>query len=158
MLELGTEDDIVDLFVHVPDRTLLIAASDGRGFLVKENQILAQTRSGKQVLNVPLGIEAQVCTTVPEGADYIAVVGEIRNLIVFLLSELSTMARGRGVLLQRYKDGGLSDAVAFKLSDGLSWRSGERTRTQSDLKPWLGKRAQAGRIVPRGFPRSNQFA
>jgi len=157
MLELGTIDEIVDLFVHVPDRTLLVAASDGRGFLVKEDQVLAQTRSGKQVLNVPPGIEAQVCTVVPEGADSIAVVGENRKLIVFLLSELSSMARGRGVLLQRYKDGGLSDAIVFKLSDGLSWRSGDRTRTQNDLKPWLGKRAQTGRIVPRGFPRSNQF-
>ena len=158
ILELGTEDDIVDLFVHVPDRMLLIAASDGRGFLVKEDQVLAQTRSGKQVLNVPPDIEAQVCTVVPEGADSIAVVGENRKLVVFLLSELSTMARGRGVLLQRYKDGGLSDAVAFKFGDGLSWRSGDRARTQSDLKPWLGKRAQAGRIAPRGFPRSNQFS
>ncbi len=158
MVELGTEDDVVDLFVHVPNRTLLVGASDGRGFLVKEDLVLAQTRSGKQVLNVPRGVEAHVCTTVPEGADSVAVVGENRKLIVFPLSELSTMARGRGVLLQRYKDGGLSDAVVFRLADGLSWRSGDRTRTEGDLTAWTGKRAQAGRIAPKGFPRSNRFA
>ncbi|MBH63278.1 MAG: DNA topoisomerase IV subunit A [Alphaproteobacteria bacterium] len=157
MVELGTEDDVVDLFVHVPNRTLLVGASDGRGFLVKEDLVLAQTRSGKQVLNVPRGVEAHVCTTVPDGADSVAVVGENRKLIVFPLSELSTMARGRGVLLQRYKDGGLSDAVVFRFSDGLSWRSGDRTRTEGDLTAWTGKRAQAGRIAPKGFPRSNRF-
>ena len=158
IIELGTEDDVVELFVHESGRTLLVASSDGRGFLVNEDQVIAQTRTGKQVLNVARGAEAQVCTMVPNGADSVAVVGENRKLIVFPLSELSIMARGRGVLLQRYKDGDLSDAVVFKRSGGLSWRSGDRTRTESDLALWIGKRAQAGRLAPKGFPRSNRFA
>ena len=158
IMDLGTEDDVVDLFVHEPGRTLLVASSDGRGFLVNEEQVIAQTRAGKQVLNVARGAEAQVCAIVPDGADFVAVVGDNRKLIVFSLSELSTMTRGRGVLLQRYKDGSLSDAVAFKRTTGLSWRSGDRTRTETDLALWIGKRAQAGRLAPKGFPRSNRFA
>ena len=158
IIELGTEDDIAELFVHEPGRSLLVASSDGRGFLVNEDQVIAQTRAGKRVLNVARGAEAQVCTRVPDDADSVAVVGENRKLVVFPLSELSIMARGRGVLLQRYKDGNLSDAVAFKRSEGLSWRSGDRTRTESDLALWFGKRAQAGRLAPKGFPRSNRFA
>jgi len=158
IIELGTEDDIAELFVHEPGRSLLVASSDGRGFLVNEDQVIAQTRAGKRVLNVARGAEAQVCIRVPDDADSVAVVGENRKLVVFPLSELSIMARGRGVLLQRYKDGNLSDAVAFKRSEGLSWRSGDRTRTESDLALWFGKRAQAGRLAPKGFPRSNRFA
>ena len=158
IMDLGTEDDVVDLFVHEPERTLLVASSDGRGFLVNEEQVIAQTRAGKQVLNVARGAEAQVCAIVPDGADSVAVVGDNRKLIVFPLSELSTMTRGRGVLLQRYKDGSLSDAVAFNRTTGLSWRSGDRTRTETDLALWIGKRAQAGRLAPKGFPRSNRFA
>ncbi len=157
MVELGTEDDIVRLLVHEDGRTLLVASSDGRGFLVKEDRVIAQTRTGKQVLNVGGGAETQVCAVVPEGADSIAVVGENRKLSVFPISELPIMTRGRGVLLQRYKDGGLSDAVAFRLAEGLSWRSGDRTRTERNLAPWTGKRAQTGRLVPKGFPRSNRF-
>ncbi|MCY4496009.1 MAG: DNA topoisomerase IV subunit A [Rhodospirillaceae bacterium] len=158
VVELGTEDDIVRLLVHEEGRTLLVASSDGRGFLVKEDQVIAQTRGGKQVLNVGGGVEAQVCAVVSESADSVAVVGENRKLVVFPISELPTMTRGRGVLLQRYKDGGLSDTVAFNLAEGLSWRSGDRTRTETDVVPWTGKRAQAGRLAPKGFPRSNRFA
>jgi topoisomerase-4 subunit A len=158
IMELGTQDDVVDLFVHEPGRILLVASSDGRGFLVSEDQVIAQTRAGKQVLNVARGAEAQVCAMVPDGADSVAVVGDNRKLIVFPLAELSTMTRGRGVLLQRYKDGNLSDAVAFNRTAGLSWRSGDRTRTETDLAAWIGKRAQAGRLAPKGFPRSNRFA
>ena len=158
IMELGTEDDVVELFVHKPGRTLLVASSDGRGFLVNEDHVIAQTRTGKQVLNVAHGGEAHVCAIVPDGADSVAVVGDNRKLIVFSLSELSTMTRGRGVLLQRYKDGYLSDAVAFNRTAGLTWRSGDRTRTETDLASWIGKRAQAGRLAPKGFPRSNRFA
>jgi len=158
IMALGTQDDVVDLFVHEPGRILLVASSDGRGFLVSEDQVIAQTRAGKQVLNVARGAEAQVCAMVPDGADSVAVVGDNRKLIVFPLAELSTMTRGRGVLLQRYKDGNLSDAVAFNRTAGLSWRSGDRTRTETDLAAWIGKRAQAGRLAPKGFPRSNRFA
>ena len=158
IVELGNEDDVISLFVHEPGRTLLVASSDGRGFLVKEDQVIAQTRAGKQVLNVARGAEAQVCTVVPKGANSLAVIGDNRKLLVFPLSELSTMTRGRGVLLQRYRDGGLSDAVAFKRSDGLSWQSGDRRRTEANIAAWIGKRAQAGRLPPKGFARSNRFA
>ena len=158
MVELGTEDDVVQLMVHEPGRTLLVASSDGRAFLVEEDRVIAQTRGGKQVLNVGGGAEARVCAAAPGDADSVAVVGENRKLLVFPVSELPTMTRGRGVLVQRYRDGGLSDAVAFNLAGGLSWRSRNRTRTERELAPWTGKRAQTGRLAPRGFPKSNRFA
>jgi topoisomerase IV subunit A len=152
---LGNDQDIVSVMIHKPGRKLLVAASDGRGFVVPEDEVLAQTKGGKQVLNVKGGVEAQSCT-VAEG-DSIAVVGENRKLLIFPMEELPVMSRGRGVVLQRYKDGGLSDATAFTLAEGLTWRAGERSRTESDLAVWLGKRAQAGRIAPRGFSSANRF-
>ena len=152
---LGNDDDVVELFVHVPGRKLLVASSDGRGFVVSEDEVVAQTRTGRQVLNVSGGVEARACAAA-EG-DSVAVVGENHKLIIFPLSELPEMTRGRGVMLQRYRDGGLSDVSVFKLDDGLSWRSGDRTRTETDILAWIGKRAQAGRLAPRGFPRANRF-
>ena len=155
MIDLGNDQDIVDLLVHEPGRKLLVAASDGRGFVVPENEVLAQTKAGKQVLNVSAGAEAQAC--VPAIGDAVAVVGTNRKMIVFPVSELPEMIRGRGVILQRYKDGGLSDVAVFAMGEGLSWRAGERTRTETALDDWVGKRAGAGRAAPRGFPRSNRF-
>ena len=155
MIDLGNDQDIVDLLVHQPGRKLLVAASDGRGFVVPENEVLAQTKAGKQVLNVSAGAEAQAC--VPAIGDAVAVVGTNRKMIVFPVSELPEMTRGRGVILQRYKDGGLSDVAVFAMGEGLSWRAGERTRTETALDDWVGKRAGAGRAAPRGFPRSNRF-
>ena len=155
MIDLGNDQDIVDLLVHEPGRKLLVAASDGRGFVVPENEVLAQTKAGKQVLNVSAGAEAQAC--VPAIGDAVAVVGTNRKMIVFPVSELPEMTRGRGVILQRYKDGGLSDVAVFAMGEGLSWRAGERTRTETALDDWVGKRAGAGRAAPRGFPRSNRF-
>jgi topoisomerase-4 subunit A len=157
MIDLGNEDDIVDLFVLRGGRTLLVASSDGRGFLVEEDTVVAQTRNGKQVLNVSSGTEAQACRIVPEGADSVAVVGENRKLLIFPLAELPAMARGRGVVLQKYRDGGLSDATVFRLADGLSWTSGDRTRTETNLVDWIGRRAQAGRLPFKGFAKSNRF-
>jgi topoisomerase-4 subunit A len=155
MVDLGNDQDIVALFVHKPQRKLLVASSDGRGFLVPEAEVLAQTRAGKQVLNVGEGGEAEACAMV-EG-DHVAVVGDNRKLVIFKLDEVPEMTRGRGVILQKYKDGGLSDVKVFRLKEGLSWRSGERTRTETDLRPWVGQRAQAGRLPPRGFPVNNKF-
>jgi topoisomerase-4 subunit A len=155
MMELGNDQDIVTLLVHQPGRKLLVASSDGRGFIVPEGEVVAQTRTGRQVLNVSGGIEAQVC--VPAEGDSVAVVGENRKLLIFPLTELPKMSRGRGVLLQRYKDGGLSDATVFTWEDGLTWRAGERSRTETGLDDWVSKRAQAGRIVPKGFSRANRF-
>jgi topoisomerase IV subunit A len=154
MVDLGNDDDIAALFLHVPGRRLLVASSDGRGFLVKEDDILAQTRAGKQVLNVK---DATAKIVVPAEGDSVAVIGDNRKLIIFALDEVPEMTRGRGVILQKYKDGGLSDVRVFKKKAGLTWSSGERERTETDLRDWVGKRAQAGRLPPKGFPRSNTF-
>ena len=156
MVDLPNEDEIVDLFIHDPKRKLLVASTAGDGFVVAETEVLAQTRSGKQVLTVKDKIRAAVCS--PVAGDHVAVVGENRKVLVFPVSELPEMARGKGVRLQKYKDGGLSDAITFTLADGLQWKDGGgRTRTESDLTEWIGKRASAGRMAPRGFPRDNRF-
>lgn len=158
MVDLPNEVEIVNLMLHRPGRRLLMASSAGDGFVVPEDEVIAQTRSGKQVLNVKPGVTASICTALGEGHDTIAVVGENRKLLVFALDELPEMTRGKGVRLQKYKDGGLSDARSFTLSDGLSWLDpAGRTRMVDDLSEWQGKRASAGRMAPRGFPRDNRF-
>ena len=156
MIDLGNDRDIVQLLVHEPGSNLAVAASDGRGFAVPEDAVTAQTRAGKQVLNLSPGVEAQVC--VRANGDSVAAVGSNRKLLIFPLSELPEMTRGRGVIMQRYAEGGLSDLIVFDLADGLSWRSGQRTRRETALERWIGKRGQVGRIVPKGFPRSNRFS
>ena len=154
-LDLANDEDVVALLVHRPDRLLLVASSDGRGFIVAERSVVAQTRSGKQVLVVRRPAEARVC--VPAEGDHVAVVGSNRKMLVFPRDELPEMGRGRGVLLQRYREGELNDAHVFVRELGLSWSLGARTRTETDLSAWLGKRGQAGRLAPRGFPKSNRF-
>jgi topoisomerase-4 subunit A len=155
MIDLPGSEDIVALLVFKPGLKLLVAASDGRGFIVASDAVVAQTRSGRQVLNVSGDVEAQCC--VPAEGDMVAVVGENRKLLVFARDEIPEMTRGRGVILQRYKDGGLSDVTLFERAAGLSWPMGGRTRTETDLTAWLGKRASAGRLPPKGFPRNNRF-
>ncbi len=158
MVDLPNEDQILDMFIHRPEGKLLVASSAGDGFLVPEAEVVAQTRAGKQVLNVKDGITARVCRAVAATDDAVAVVGENRKLLVFGLDELPEMARGKGVRLQKYKDGGLSDARSLRRADGLSWLDpAGRTRTVEDLAEWDGKRASAGRMAPRGFPRDNRF-
>ena len=158
MIDLSNEHDIVEMFVHQPGRKMLIASDQGRGFVVDEDSVIAQTRNGKQVMNVKDGVEASRCLLIKPEQDAVAVIGENRKLLVFQLDEVPEMTRGQGVILQRYKDGGLADIICFKQEDGLSWPTGERVRTETDLTPWRGKRASAGRMPPRGFPRSNRFA
>ena len=156
MVDLPNDVEIVDLFIHKPGRKLLLASSAGDGFIAPEDDLVAQTRSGKQVLNVKGEVRAKVCKTVD--GDHVAVVGENRKVLVFAIEELPEMSRGKGVRLQKYKDGGLSDATTFTLANGLSWKDpAGRTRTESDLAEWIGKRATAGRMAPRGFPRDNTF-
>jgi topoisomerase-4 subunit A len=155
MIDLGNDQEIVALLVHRPGRKLVVAAYDGRGFIVPEDEVVAQTRAGKQVLNVGEGVEAAVCA--PVEGDHVAVMGENRKMIVFPIGELPEMTRGRGVILQKYKDGGLSDVKTFNLAEGLTWRLGDKTRTETALQEWLGQRAQAGRLPPRGFPSSKKF-
>ena len=154
-IDLGNDQDIVNLFVHRPGRKILLASTEGRGFVVEENSVVAQTRSGKQVLNVREDAEAKVCT--PVTGDSLAVIGENRKILVVGLAEIPIMNRGRGITLQRYKDGGLSDAIVFDSAQGLTFHSGGRAHTIDDLTPWQGKRGNAGRLAPRGFPRSNKF-
>jgi topoisomerase-4 subunit A len=155
MVDLGNDAEPLTVFRHRPGAKLLVAAGDSRGFVVTEDEIIARTRSGKQVLNMPASVEAVACR--PAEGDHVAVVGDNRKLLVFPLSEMPEMARGRGVILQKHKDGGIVDVKVFNLADGISWRQGERTRTETDLRPWLGVRAAAGRMVPNGFPKSNKF-
>ncbi len=158
MVDLPNEVQIVDLFVHRAGAKRLMASSAGDGFIVAEEDILAQTRSGKQVLNVKDDVSARICAKVAEADDHVAVVGENRKLLIFALEELPEMGRGKGVRLQKYKDGGLSDARTFRLDDGLTWLDpAGRTRTETELTEWTAKRASAGRMAPRGFPRDNRF-
>jgi topoisomerase-4 subunit A len=158
MIDLPNDADVVRILAHKPGRKLLVASDSGHGFIVDEAETVAQKKGGKQILTVPSGFEAKLCRPVPGDADHIAVVGDNRKLLVFPRNELPELSKGRGVFLQRYKDGGLADAKAFKLDDGLTWKiNAERTRTESDLRAWLGKRATAGRMVPNGFPRKTSF-
>ncbi|WP_099249281.1 DNA topoisomerase IV subunit A [Pelagimonas phthalicica] len=156
MVDLPNEAEIVDIFIHKPDRKLLVASTAGDGFIVPENDVIAQTKNGKQVLNVKDPVRAKLCK--PVDGDSVAVVGENRKVLIFGVDELPEMGRGKGVRLQKYKDGGLSDARTFTLADGLSWLDpAGRTRTELELAEWQGKRAGTGRMAPRGFPRDNTF-
>ncbi len=152
-IDMAAEDDIVALFVHEKDGRLLLASSEGNGFIVREADVVANTRKGKQVMNVKAPAKMVVCRRIEEGHDHVAVVGTNRKMLVFPLSELPEMTRGKGVRLQRYPKGvSLADARPFHLEDGLQWQdSAGRTRTEKDIPPWLGKRAQTGRQAPRGW-------
>ena len=156
MVDLPNEAAIVTMFTYTAGTKLLVASSAGDGFIVPQDDVIAQTRTGKQVLNVKGDSVASVCRVVK--GDHIAVVGENRKVLIFSIEELPEMGRGKGVRLQKYKDGGLSDATTFILEDGLSWLDpAGRTRTENDLAEWIAKRASAGRMAPRGFPRDNKF-
>lgn len=161
MVDLPNDADLTTLLVHVAGRKLLVASDAGRGFVVPEDEVLAQTKNGKQVLNVGGGEEAASCTVVPEGADHVAAVGSNRKIIIFPLDEMPEMTRGKGVIIQKYKKGGgalLRDIKAFTLAEGLSFPFGSGWRTETELLRWQGKRAQAGAMAPRGFPTSNRFS
>jgi topoisomerase-4 subunit A len=156
MIDLPNDSDIVDILIHKPGAKLLVASTEGDGFVVPEDEVIAQTRAGKVVLNVKDGVQTRVVRRTV--GDHVAVVGENRKVLVFPLDELPEMTRGKGVRLQKYKDGGLSDATTFTFADGLSWLDpAGRTRTETDLAEWEGKRAGTGRMAPRGFPRDNRF-
>jgi topoisomerase-4 subunit A len=156
MVDLPNEAEIVTIAIHRPGGKLLVASGAGDGFVVSEEDVIAQTRSGKQVLNVRGDVRAVLCK--PVAGDAVAVVGQNRKVLIFSLDELPEMGRGKGVRLQKYKDGGLSDATTFTRSEGLSWLDpAGRTRTETNLAEWTGKRASAGRMAPRGFPRDNKF-
>ena len=156
MVDLPNEAAIVTMITYTAGTKVLVASSAGDGFIVPQDDVIAQTRTGKQVLNVKGDSVASVCRVVK--GDHIAVVGENRKVLIFSIEELPEMGRGKGVRLQKYKDGGLSDATTFNLEEGLSWLDpAGRTRTENDLAEWIAKRASAGRMAPRGFPRDNKF-
>jgi topoisomerase-4 subunit A len=155
MLDMTNQDDIFALFVLRDGMRYLLAGTGGRGFIVPAAELVAERRAGKQVLNLREGERVAVC--VPADGDHLAVVGDNRKLLVFPLDQVPEMARGAGVTLQRYKEGGLADARVFRLAEGLSWKSGERTRTELGLRDWLGERGQTGRMPPSGFPKSGKF-
>ena len=132
----------------------------GKGFVAETKDLIAETRKGKQVVNLKGDAKFAVMREIGENDDHIAVVGDNRKLVVFNLEEMPTMGRGQGVTLQRYRDGGLSDATTFKLDEGLSWQmggSGERTRTEGEIWQWKVARGGAGRLPPQGFPKNNKF-
>ena len=158
MVDIEESSDFTEMFVHEPGRRLLVAATSGHGFVVPEDEVVASTRKGKQILNVETPFEARVCVAV--AGDHVATIGDNRKMLVFPLAELAELSRGQGVQLQRYRDGGLSDAITFRFDKGLTWAMGGeagRMRTESDLSPWRAARGAAGRMPPTGFPRDNRF-
>ena len=155
MVDLGINDNICDMFVFEPKAQYLIASNSGRGFLVDENHIMAQTRNGRKIMNVENGEHAAFCKKVT--GDMVAVIGDNRKLLVFKVEEVPTMARGRGVTLQKYKDGGLSDIQIFNEAEGFTYNRAGGTKTETDLLSWLGHRAQVGKLAPFGFPKSGKF-
>ena len=156
-IDLPNDHDIAELRLFAPGQKLLVAATTGHGFLVKSDDVLAQTKSGKQVLNVSGKAEAVLCKPVGAEDDHVAVIGQNRKMLVFPLAELPEMARGKGVILQKFKDGDLSDAKSFNLAQGLEFKYGSGTSRVEDITPWIGKRASAGRLPPNGFPKNNKF-
>jgi topoisomerase-4 subunit A len=159
MIDLEENNDFVEMFAHEPGRRLIVAATSGHGFIVPEDEVVASTRKGKQVLNVETGAEACVCVPVGAG-DCVATMGDNRKMLVFKLDEVNEMARGKGVILQRFKEGGLSDVRVFLKGEGLTWLDpAGRTFTLAwgELRDWVGERGQAGRLAPKRFPRSNKF-
>ena len=160
LIDLSDGIGVVSLFPARADERILLAASDGKGFIATSSEVIAETRKGKQVVNVRTGAKLVVARIIPAGHDYLAAVGDNRKLVVFPLDELPEMTRGQGVTLQKYRDGGLSDATSFTFAEGLSWSMGGdsgRTRTEQDLTLWRVARGAAGRMPPVGFPRDNRF-
>jgi len=156
MVDIEDAGDSVDLFVYEPDRKLLVVSTSGYGFIVAEDEVVAMTRKGKQILNVKGDDEAAVVT--PVDGDSVAVIGDNRKLLLFPQKELPEMPRGKGVRLQRYKDGGLADAKTFKKKEGLPYTDAAgRSFVITELRDWWGARAQAGRLPPKGFPKSGKF-
>lgn len=157
MIDLDQKEEAVQMFVHTPgeaNRQLLMASSMGKGFIIDEADVVAQTKGGKQILNVGKG-KAVLCDFAD--GDHVAVMGTNRKMLVFPIDQIPPMKKGQGVTLQKYKGAELSDAKVFNIKEGLSWKVGDRTRLEEDMKPWLGTRASMGKLPPVGFPRSNKF-
>lgn len=160
MIDIDTEAHIVAALPYRPKAQLLLASNIGRGFAAETDELLAETRKGRAVMSTKPGVQLVVVREIPAEHDHVAVVGDNRKLVIFSLEELPVMAKGQGVTLQRYRDGGMSDITTLKLEDGLSWTMGGesgRTRTEKDTVMWKVARGAAGRLPPVGFPRDNKF-
>ncbi|HWT12482.1 MAG TPA: DNA topoisomerase IV subunit A [Allosphingosinicella sp.] len=161
MVDIEGEGNVAALFRAGDADKLLLASSDGRGFVTSAAAAIAETRKGKQVVNLRPGARLKVVRPLRTGDDYVAVIGENRKLVVYPLAELPELGRGQGVQLQRYREGGLADATTFRFAEGLSWSMGGesgRTRTETDIGAWRTARGAAGRMPPMGFPRDNRFS
>ncbi len=159
MVDLDEGADIIKVWPHKPGSKLLVSSSIGRGFVIGSDEMIANTRKGRQVLNVDAGEVTKL--VVPVEGDHVATIGENRKLLVFPVAQIPEMGRGKGVRLQKYKDGGIVDAKTFTLADGLTWldtSSRTWTVTEADLREWIGNRAEAGRLPPKGFPKSSRFS
>jgi len=160
MLDIDPDAQIIAVLPHRPGGQLLLAANSGRGFAAEMDELLAETRKGRGVVSTKPGVRLTVVREIAPEHDHVAVIGDNRKLVVFALNEVPVLAKGQGVTLQRYRDGGMADAVTLRLEDGLSWAMGGetgRTRTERDLLPWKVARGAAGRLPPTGFPRDNRF-
>lgn len=158
MVDMENDQDVLTAFVHEPGRKLLLSSAAGNGFVVPENDLVANTRKGKQIMNVSMPDETKL--VIPVRGDHVAIVGQNRKMLVFPTAQIAEMSRGKGVRLQRYKDGGVSDIRCFAIADGLTWADSAGrsfTKTRDELLEWMGDRAGAGRTVPKGFPRSGKF-
>lgn len=155
MIDLGNNDTICEMFVFEPKASYVIASTDGKGFVVDENHLLAQTRNGRKIMNLADGETAMFCKKIT--GDMIATVGENRKLLIFPIEEIPGMARGRGVTLQKYKDGRLSDMQIFKKEEGFTFEKNTGAKTETELLAWLGHRGQVGKLVPFGFLKTNKF-
>ncbi|MDB5490215.1 MAG: Topoisomerase subunit [Micavibrio sp.] len=156
MVDLPNDAEVLDIMLYNPDLKLLLASDDGRGFIVPTSEVLAQTKNGKQVLNVDAGQEAKICIIVEPSHDYVATIGTNRKMLVFKLSEIPEMSKGKGVILQKIKDGSLADVKTFNMKQGFTYRTAGSDK-KADVKPWVGERAQAGKLPPNGFPKSPRF-
>ncbi len=154
-IDLPENADIIKMFVFKPDEKLLVASKKGKGFIVNTNDVMAQTRAGKIIMNIGEDDKAVLC--IPANGDHVAVIGNNRKMVVFKTEEIPTMTRGSGVILQKYAGANLSDVKFFNATDGLSFPSGNGIRIERDITPWLARRATVGKIPPVGFPRSNKF-
>lgn len=157
MIDLPQGVKLVSMQVYLPEQKILLASSDGRGFITTSNDLIAQTKNGKQVLNVKSPAVAKLALPLSEKHDHIASIGTNRKLLIFTRDELPEMARGKGVMLQRYKDGKLSDIAPLTREEGLEFRYGSGTTSVTDLDGWIGKRGSVGRLPPNGFPKNNRF-
>jgi topoisomerase-4 subunit A len=156
MIDLPNDADILMAMVHAPGQRMFLASDDGRGFIVPTDDVLAQTKNGKQILNLDDGCEAKICFVIGDSHDSVATIGTNRKMLVFKLKDVPEMAKGKGVILQKIKDGTLADVKTFNMKQGFTYRTAGSDK-KVDIKPWVGERAQSGKLPPNGFPKVARF-